>query len=104
MFVVDNSDEDWKVVRYLHDWCQLSRAIDVATANFESGGLRALLQKSQEPDKRRVLMGDEVAKRTKVAWMREITRRVDASLEAEKRNDACLERFEAVASQRTFLR
>ncbi len=24
LFIVDNSDEDWKVLRYLHDWCQIS--------------------------------------------------------------------------------
>ena len=22
LFIVDNSDDDWKVLRYLHDWCQ----------------------------------------------------------------------------------
>jgi hypothetical protein len=31
LFIVDNSDEDWKVARYLHDWCQISKAIDAAT-------------------------------------------------------------------------
>ena len=24
LFIVDNSNEDWKVLRYLHDWCQLA--------------------------------------------------------------------------------
>ncbi len=42
LFIVDNSDEDWKVVRYLHDWCQHSKAIDVATGYFEIGGLLTL--------------------------------------------------------------
>jgi len=31
LFIVDNSDEDWKVRRYLHDWCQISKAIDITT-------------------------------------------------------------------------
>jgi len=31
LFIVDNSDDDWKVQRYLHDWCGLSKAIDIAT-------------------------------------------------------------------------
>ena len=31
LFIVDNSDEDWKVRQYLHDWCQISKAIDIAT-------------------------------------------------------------------------
>jgi hypothetical protein len=30
LFIVDNSDSDWQVLRYLHNWCQLSKAIDVA--------------------------------------------------------------------------
>jgi hypothetical protein len=37
LFIVDNSDADWKVLRYLHDWCQLSEAIDIATGYFEVG-------------------------------------------------------------------
>jgi hypothetical protein len=35
LFIVDNSDDDWKVVRYLHDWCQFSQSIDIATGFFE---------------------------------------------------------------------
>ncbi len=27
LFIVDNIDEDWKVVRYLHEWRQISSAI-----------------------------------------------------------------------------
>lgn len=42
LFIVDNSDTDWKVQRYLRDWCQLSKSIDIATGNFEIGGLLAL--------------------------------------------------------------
>jgi len=25
LFIVDNSEENWKVLRYLHDWCQISK-------------------------------------------------------------------------------
>ena len=25
LFIIDNSDEDWKVRDYLHDWCQTGR-------------------------------------------------------------------------------
>lgn len=42
LFIVDNSDEDWKVLRYIHDWCQLSKSIDCATGYFEIGSLLAL--------------------------------------------------------------
>jgi hypothetical protein len=29
LFIVDNSDVDWKVVRYLHDWADISTSFDV---------------------------------------------------------------------------
>jgi hypothetical protein len=35
LFIVDNSDSDWKVRSYLSEWCGLSRAIDIATGYFE---------------------------------------------------------------------
>ena len=25
LFIVDNSDTDWKVLKYLHDWCRISK-------------------------------------------------------------------------------
>ncbi len=65
LFIVDNSDSDWKVHRYLHDWCHLSKAIDVATGFFEVGGLLALDGAWQTVPGIRILMGDEVSKRTK---------------------------------------
>lgn len=68
LFIVDNSDEEWKVLRYLHDWCQLSKSIDIATGYFEIGGLLALDEEWRKVDAIRVLMGDEVAKRTKAAF------------------------------------
>lgn len=40
LFIVDNSDADWKVRSYLKDWCELSSAIDIATGCFEIGALR----------------------------------------------------------------
>ena len=64
LFIVDNSDDDWKVRRYLHDWCQLSRAIDIATGYFEIGSLLALGDEWQKVDQIRILMGDEVSLRT----------------------------------------
>ena len=40
LFIVDNSDADWKVRSYLKDWCERSKAIDIATGYFEIGALR----------------------------------------------------------------
>lgn len=91
LFIVDNSDTDWKVLRYLHDWCQLSSAIDVATGYFEIGGLLGLNDEWQKVDAIRILMGDEVSRRTKTAFneaLRQVATRLDDSLEAEKeKND-----------------
>ncbi len=42
LFIVDSSDAEWKVLRYLHDWCQFSKAIDIATGYFEIGGMLGL--------------------------------------------------------------
>src|SRR5438477_10471615 len=68
LFIVDNSDADWKVLRYLHDWCQISRAIDVATGYFEIGAFLGLKDEWQKVDQIRVLMGDEVSRRTRAAF------------------------------------
>jgi len=42
LFIVDNSDQDWKVCRYLHDWADLAHSFDIATGYFEIGALLAL--------------------------------------------------------------
>ncbi len=79
-FIVDNSDTDWKAARYLHDWCQISKAIDVATAYFEIGSLLALDGEWQKVDKIRILMGAEVSLRS-LAVFKE-------ALASRKREDA----------------
>ena len=87
LFIVDNSEEDWKAVRYLRDWCDLSKAIDIATGYFEIGALLALDGEWQKVDKIRILMGDEVSKRTKRAFeqgLQTIKGRLDESIEKEK--------------------
>lgn len=97
--IVDNSNDDWKVLRYLHDWCQLSKAIDVATGYFEIGSLLALKDEWQKVDQLRILMGDEVTLRTKAAFtagLAAVRNRLDASLEAEKRTNDFLTGVPAV--------
>jgi hypothetical protein len=74
LFIVDNSDEDWKVLRYLHDWCQLSKSIDIATGYFEIGSLLALKDEWQKVDQIRILMGDEVSRRTHDAFAKGLER------------------------------
>lgn len=99
LFIVDNSDADWKVRSYLLEWCELSKAIDIATGYFEVGALLALDEKWQAVDRIRILMGDEVSLRTKNAFARglqKIHSRLDVSLENEKLKDDFLKGVPAI--------
>ena len=57
-------------MRYLRDWCPLSKGIDIATGYFEIGSLLALGDEWAKVDQIRILMGDEVSRRTKSAFSR----------------------------------
>src|ERR1700688_2474906 len=99
LFIVDNSDTDWKVLRYLHDWCQIAKGIDIATGYFEIGGLLGLKGEWQKVDQIRILMGDEVSLRTRDAFTRGFARareRLDDSLEDEKRSNDFLSGVPAI--------
>lgn len=99
LFIVDNSEQDWKVLRYLHDWCQIAKGLDIATGYLEIGALLALGDEWRKVDKIRVLMGDEVSKRTKAAFtegLRQITSRLDKSLEQEKAGNDFLKGVPAI--------
>ena len=90
LFIVDNTDDDWKVHRYLHDWCEISRAFDIATAYFDIGSLLALDGQWQKLEQIRILMGDEVSRRTKKAFqdgLAEVTAKLDDSIEEAKEAD-----------------
>ena len=69
LFIVDNSDQDWKVLRYLREWADFAHTFDVATGYFEIGALLAMVGQRQKLDKLRILMGDEVSKRTRRALL-----------------------------------
>jgi len=87
LFIVDNSDADWKVQRYLHEWCQIARSMDVATGYFEIGALLSLDGQWQQLENIRILMGDEVSKRTAQAFaaaLAQINQKLDDSIEGEK--------------------
>lgn len=99
LFIVDNSADEWKALRYLHDWCQLSRSIDIATGYFEIGSLLALGDEWQKVDRIRILMGDEVSKRTQRAFeagLRDISSRLDGSIEQEKEKNYFLKGVPAI--------
>jgi superfamily II DNA or RNA helicase len=90
LFIVDNGDKDWKVLRYLHDWADLAHTFDIATGYFEIGSLLALNGQWQKLQKIRVLMGDEVSKRTRntlIEGTRQLSSVLDASIENEKESN-----------------
>ncbi|MDW8277512.1 MAG: helicase-related protein [Anaerolineales bacterium] len=91
LFIVDNSDEQWKVLRYLREWCEISTALDVASGYFEIGALLALDGKWQNLDRIRILMGDEASKRTHEVFVQALgglKKKLDDSIETEKeKND-----------------
>lgn len=61
LFIVDNSDEHWKALEYVRQWCEISSAIDIATGHFEIGALLALDGEWQKCDKIRILIGGETS-------------------------------------------
>ncbi|MDD2610903.1 MAG: helicase-related protein [Giesbergeria sp.] len=91
LFIVDNSDAEWKVLNYLSEWAEISSRFDIATGYFEIGALLALDGQWQKLDQIRILMGDEVTKRTHKALaegIARITAQLDDSIEREKtKND-----------------
>jgi len=91
LFIIDNSDDQWKAARYLHDWCEVAKALDIATGYFEIGALLALDGQWQKLDQIRILMGDEVSLRTRQLFeqaLGELKAKLDDSIEQEKeKND-----------------
>jgi len=90
LFIVDNSDDDWKVLNYLAEWSEISHKFDIATGYFEIGALLALHGKWQKLDQIRILMGDDVTKRTHRALLEGLARvgqLLDDSIEREKQKN-----------------
>ena len=99
LFIVDNSEDDWKALRYLKDWCELSKSIDIASGYFEVGALLALDGEWQKLDGVRILMGDEVSRRTKRAFEAALSSAasvLDVSLESEKQKNHFLRGVAAI--------
>jgi len=94
LFIVDNSETEWKGLRYLQDWTEIASAFDIATGFFEIGSLLALDGKWQKLDKMRILMGDQATARTRQAILeglrQHVCQKLDASLEGEKESNDLL--------------
>ncbi len=88
VLIVDNSDAEWKVRDYLREWTEIAHTFDIATGFFEVGALLILDGHWQKLDKIRILMGDEVSKRTKKAVLEGVLSgvrsKLDESIEREK--------------------
>ena len=96
LFIVDNSDSDWKVRNYLREWTEISNEFDICTGYFEIGALLALDGEWQKVAKIRILMGDEVSRRTKSVLVLGITQRFDQSIETEKEKNDFLKGVPAI--------
>ena len=99
LFIVDNSDHDWKVLNYLKEWADISSCFDIATGYFEIGALLALDGQWQKLSNIRILMGDEVSRRTHRALLDGIARvklLLEDSLEREKQKNDFLTGVPAV--------
>ena len=94
LFIVDNTPDGRSGLDYLRQWCDIARSFDVATGFFDIGALRALDGEWQKLEGIRILMGDEMGSSTKKALLQAVTerarRRLDESLESEKRDDPFL--------------
>ncbi len=65
LYIVDNSSENQSVNMYLTEWCSVSQQMDIATGYWEIGGLLSLDTHWQKLDKIRIILGNELTKRTK---------------------------------------
>lgn len=93
LFIVDNSDQHWKALEYVRQWCEISSSIDIATGHFEIGALLALDGEWQKVDKIRILIGGETSGTTASA----IARALDESFAVERATgDPLLTGIEAV--------
>lgn len=74
LYIVDNNSEEQSVKKYLSQWCGISKQMDIATGYWEIGGLLSLDQEWQKLDKIRIILGNEVTKRTQTV--------IDAAVQA----------------------
>ena len=100
LFIVDNSVSGWTGLRYLQEWSELAKSFDIATGYFEIGSLLELDGKWQQLEKIRILMGDEVSRRTRAALLDAIKtkaeKHLDGSIEDNKEKNPFLKGIPAI--------
>ncbi|HJN22734.1 MAG TPA: hypothetical protein QF509_02295, partial [Rhodospirillales bacterium] len=87
LFIVDNSISGWTGLRYLQDWTDYATSFDIATGFFEIGSLLELDGKWQQLKKIRILMGDEMTRRTRKALLEAIKSRTEETLDKSIEDD-----------------
>lgn len=101
IFIFDNSVPERKVLHCLKQWILASKAADIATGFFEIGGLLALDGAWQTVPTIRILMGDEISRRTKQAFetgLADLSQRLERSIDSEKAKDDFLVGLPAVVN------
>lgn len=99
LFIVDNRDSEWKVHKYLSEWCEIAKKFDIATGFFEIGALLSLEGKWQNLEEIRILMGAVASNRTQQAFnefLSKINKKLDDSIEKEKEKNDFLEGVPAI--------
>src|SRR6266496_604794 len=100
LFIVDNSDSEWKGLKYLQDWTEIASAFDIASGFFEIGSLLALEGRWQQLDKIRILLGAEMSARTRQALLEGLQQRteqiLDKSIEEQKEQNDFLNGVPAI--------
>lgn len=99
LFIVDNADSEWKVKKYLLEWCEIANKFDIATGFFEIGALLNLEGKWQKLNEIRILMGAVASRRTQQAFnqfLSKIASKLDQSIEKEKEKNDFLEGVPAI--------
>lgn len=93
MYIVDNESEDRSVRKYLSEWCDISKQMDIAVGYWEIGGNLILDGDWQKLDKIRIILGNEVTKRTKDVIeqaVQSILSRMKDSIDTEQEKDEFL--------------
>ena len=93
--ILDNRDSN-TVLEALKKLLPESRGLDVATGYFEIGSLLALDSYWNQLESLRVVMGDEVTKRTRKELVESLRAMSDESIEAQKEQDDSLTGLEAI--------
>lgn len=103
LFIVDNSTDgtgpEWNGLQYLEQWCDISKKFDIATGYFDISALNALDGKWQQLEEIRILMGDEMSKRTHDAFakaLKKVIQFLDNSIEKEKDTNDFLKGVDAI--------